>query len=194
MDSRWNECIFFLIRLSTRIKRYALLLFIQVGIYVPFLPPRSSPFTLLLWQTQKLGQQFRKIRRPQPRHRIPPLHSREPRSPTPLISSLRDVIQQSRVRIKRRVDESHTTLSNRQSRLIDKRDDGPRDGRGRRSAVYKRKCPINRNDVVCSVGCNVRKPAGLLGVVKLGSGIRGRVICEPGFNSSGLVSREAEDI
>ena len=196
---RWNECMFFsFIPLRTRIKHYAFLSFhTSMNIYtIPqgSLPPPRPPLTLHLWQSQKLRHQFWKIRRPQSRNGIPPRHSREPRCPTALISSLCNIIQQARICIKRRVDESNTTLSNRQPCLVDKRDDGPSDGRGCRSAVHKRKCPVNRNDVVCSVGCNVREPARLLGVVELGSGVRGWVVCEPGFDSSGLVRREGEDV
>ena len=193
--------------LRTRIKHYAFLVTHTRHEYIRCLKASLPPFALTtplpphpitlpspLRQRQKLCYQFRKIRRSQPGYRIPPLHSREPRSPTTLVPSLCNIIQQSRIRIKRRIDESNTTLTNSQPRLVDKRDDGSSDRRGRRSAVNKRECPVNRNDVVCSVGCNVRVSAGLLGVVELGSGVRGRVICEPGFDSGGLVRREGEDV
>jgi len=79
--------------------------------------------------TQELRKQPWEIRCPQPRYWIPARRRCEPRRPTSLVTSTRDIIQRPRIRVQRRVDEAYTSLADGEARFIDEGDDRTDNGR-----------------------------------------------------------------
>ena len=70
-------------------------------------------------QLQKHIRQLWEIGRPQPRHRIPSLHSTIPFRPTSRITPLRNIVKRVRVLIDRRVDEAHGSFADQGALLVD---------------------------------------------------------------------------
>ena len=97
-----------------------------------------------LRQTHKQLQHLRIIRRPEPRHRIPPRTGLKPTTPTIRITPIRNVIQHLRMLIQHRIHEPDGTLARRRALLVDKRDYG-REYRRRQTRAEE--CPLCEVDV-----------------------------------------------
>lgn len=80
--------------------------------------------------------------------------------------------------ISHRVQETYTPLSNVESRLIDKSDDGTQCRCRRRRSVDERPGSINRNDVVGTIGGDIGKAARGLRVVVLSGCVWREVVFE----------------
>ena len=162
-------------------------------------PPRLRPITnhgptTASRQTQKQRQHPRETRRAQPRDGIPARRGLEPRRPTPPIATARDIVEDIRMRVQGRIDEPDGTFPKIESRLIDERDDGAKDGRRGRGAVDERELAVDGDDIVRAVGRNVGNAFRLLGVVEAVGAVRGRMVAEEGLHGRGLVVREGEDV
>ncbi len=155
---------------------------------LPLTVPMPQPKTAShLRQRHKHRQHLPIIRRPQPCHRIPPAHRAEPSRATSLIPATGDIVHNSRIAIKRRIDEPNRALPAIGALLVDERDDGPERGRGRRGAVDERQGAVDCDDVVGAIGRHVRVPTYGLRVVVLRRAVAGIVVGVVGFHGRGLV-------
>jgi hypothetical protein len=76
-----------------------------------------------LGQRQPKRQHLREVRRAQPSDRIPAGCCLETSSATTLVATLCDVVEDLRVGVGRRVDESNTALADRKASLVDQGQD-----------------------------------------------------------------------
>lgn len=86
-------------------------------------------------QSREYGQKFRIIRGPQPCHRIPARHRREPSRPASLVPSARDIVERTRVGIYGWVDEADSRFAAVDTLFVDEGDDRAEGGRRGRGAV-----------------------------------------------------------
>lgn len=129
-----------------------------------------------------------------PCDRVPTLHCRETRRAAALVAALNDIVEDARVRVRDRVEESSAALSSVETLLVDECNDRAKRGRGSRGAEDKPECAVDGDHVVCSVRRNVREAAGLLAVVVLSRGVGRQVVLEVALDSARLVRWERENV
>jgi len=82
-------------------------------------PNHHTMLTLLSRQAQPKLQHFRIIRRPQSSNRIPAHRTVEPSRTATLITTLRNIVEDLRMRIRSRIDEADTALTDIEARLVE---------------------------------------------------------------------------
>jgi hypothetical protein len=162
------------------------------------------PLHTLLREAQENTLQLPRIRRPQPRNRIPPLHSRKALRATALIRPRHDlftvsrddahsqrlrahIIERARICINRRVDKPHAPFARRRSRLVDERDNRPKHRRRGAGAVDERQRAVDGDDVVGAISGDIGVAAHGLRIVVLRRCItwfRSRIVIR---NCAGLI-------
>lgn len=137
---------------------------------------------------------FREVWGPQPSHRIPPRYCRETRGTTSLVATRRNIVQNPRIRVQNRINESHTTLPNVHSGSIHQRHHTPKSRRTSRRTVNVGKVAIDSFDIVHAISGDVGDSAGVPGSVVAVRAVGGKVVLEIGLEGCVLVGGCSKDI
>lgn len=152
------------------------------------------PFLTQSRQRQEHRLQLLVVRRPQPRHRIPPLNRTKALGATTRVVSLHNILEHLRVGIQHRVNKPHRPFANLQPLPINQRDHGPERRRRRRRAREGREPAVDARDVVLRRERDVRVAARLLRVVVARRVVAGVVLRVVALDGVGLVGGQREEV
>ena len=115
--------------------------------------------------------------------RVPSLAGSETGSTTTLVTSLSDIVQNLRMSVEGGINETDTALTSLETSLVDDGDDSTECRRRSRSTVDESKGSVYSDDVIGSIGGDIREAASLLCVVEAVGAVWWGEVLEPRLDS-----------
>lgn len=112
----------------------------------------SPSVALISTASRQCNEGLKKKMRSSTYHRIPPRRRRKPLCATSLVRALRDIIEDLRMGVCNRIDETDAAFTGVEALLIDERQDGRQSRRRGRCAIDEGEIAVNGDNIVGSAG------------------------------------------